>query len=165
MIIAAHIPIGVCSPDALDGWWANACVTEPELFVKLHSYPNLILWVAGHRHVNTVAAFQSPDPTRPELGFWQVETSSLRDFPQQFRMFEIVRNTDDTVSILATDVDPAVADGTPASVSRAYSVAAQQLFRNPLDPMPNGSYNAELVIRLSVEMQEKIRNSGTPIRK
>ena len=62
-------------------------------------------------------------------------------------------------------IDPAVAEGTPASVSRAYSVAAQQLFRNPLDPAPNGSYNAELVIRLSPEMQQKIRNSGTPMRK
>ena len=165
MIIAAHIPIGVRPAGALDGWWANACVTEQELFAKLHSYPNLILWVAGHRHVNTVAAFQSPDPARPELGFWQVETSSLRDFPQQFRMFEIVRNSDDTVSILATDVDPAVADGTPAATSRTYAVAAQQLFQNTLDPEPNFSYNAELVIRLSPEMQQKIRNSGTPLRK
>ena len=165
MVIAAHSPIGVEPAGALVGWWANACVTEPELFAKLHTYPNLILWIAGHRHLNHVAAFKSPDDARPELGFWQVETSSLRDYPQQFRMFEIVRNSDDTVSILTTDVDPAVAEGTPASVSRAYSVAAQQLFRNPLDPMPNGSYNAELVIRLSPEMQQKIRNSGTPMRK
>jgi metallophosphoesterase (TIGR03768 family) len=165
MIIAAHIPIGVRPAEALDGWWAKACVTEQELFATLHSYPNLILWIAGHRHVNTVTAFPSPDPARPELGFWQVETSSLRDYPQQFRMFEIVRNSDDTVSILTTDVDPAVADGSPAATSRAYSVAAQQLFRNELDPAPNGSYNAELVIRLSPEMQAKIRNIGTPLRK
>src|ERR1017187_4862464 len=27
-----------------------------------------------------------------KLGFWQFETSSLRDFPQQFRTFEILRN-------------------------------------------------------------------------
>lgn len=165
MIIAAHIPIGVRSADALDGWWANASVTEQDLFAKLHTYPNLILWTAGHRHLNHVAAFKSPDDSRPELGFWQVETSSLRDYPQQFRMFEIVRNSDDTVSILTTDVDPAVAEGTPAAISRTYAVAAQELFQNPLDPLPNGSYNAELVIRLSPEMQEKIRNSGTPLRK
>ena len=80
-------------------------------------------------------------------------------------MFEIVRNSDDTVSILATDVDPAVADGTPAATSRTYAVAAQQLFQNDLDPAPNVSYNAELVIRLNPEMQQKIRNSGTPLRK
>ena len=165
MIIAAHIPIGVRPAGALDGWWANACVTERNLIAKLHTYPNLILWIAGHRHVNAVTPFPSPDAARPELGFWQVETSSLRDYPQQFRMFEIVRNSDDTVSILTTDVDPAVAEGTPAAVSRTYAVAALELFRNPLDPAPNGSYNAELVIRLSAEMQEKIRNSGTPIDK
>ena len=62
-------------------------------------------------------------------------------------------------------VDPAVADGTPAATSRTYAVAAQQLFRNELDPAPNVSYNAELIIRLSPEMQQKIRNSGTPLRK
>jgi hypothetical protein len=64
---------------------------------KLHTYPNLILWVAGHRHLTAVTALESPDPDRPELGFWEVETLSLRDFPQQFRTFEIVGNGDDTV--------------------------------------------------------------------
>ena len=112
------------------GWSSAACVSEEELIAKLHSYPNLILWIAGHRHLNTVTAFPSPDAGHPELGFWQVETSSLRDFPQQFRTFEIVRNSDDTVSILATDVDPAVDDGSPAAISRTYGVAAQQIFNN-----------------------------------
>jgi len=43
-----------------------------------------------------------------KLGFWEVENSSLRDFPQQFRTFKIVRNDNNTVSIFVTDVDPAV---------------------------------------------------------
>ena len=51
-----------------------------------------MLWIAGHRHRNPVTAFASPDPERPELGFWKIETSSLRDFPQQFRTFDIVRS-------------------------------------------------------------------------
>ena len=37
-----------------------------------------------------------------------METSSLRDFPQEFRTFKIVRNTTILVSIFVTDVDPAV---------------------------------------------------------
>ena len=77
----------------------------------LHAYPNLILWIAGHRHINTVTA-QPYNPAdfkdHPERSFWEVETASLRDFPQQLRTFEIRRNADNTISILTTDVDPAV---------------------------------------------------------
>ena len=171
MIIAAHIPIGVEKPGAFMSWWSNAHVSEAALFAKLHEYPNLLLWIAGHRHFNTVTAFPSPDPNRPELGFWQVETASLRDFPQQFRTFEIVRNSDNTVSIFATNVDPAVEEGTPAAISRSYAVAAHHFFANskissnPGLFTPTGSYNAELVVQLSPEMQKKIQNYGAPIRK
>jgi hypothetical protein len=129
------------------------------LIAKLHSYPNLLLWVAGHRHLNTVTAFKSPDPARPELGFWQVETSSLREIPQQFRLFEIVRNNDNTVSIITTNVDPAVKNGSFAAKSRSYAVAAQQTFNLP----PSGSYNAQLFKQLTPEMQAKLQRFGTPL--
>jgi metallophosphoesterase (TIGR03768 family) len=170
MIIAAHAPIGVEKPESFIGWWSRSPVPEKMLVDKLHTYPNLILWIAGHRHVNAVTAFKSPDDARPELGFWQVETSSLRDFPQQFRTFEIVRNSDNTISIFTTDVDPAVKDGSLAAISRSYGIAAQQLYSKTLSSSPSppglctGSYNAELVIQLSPEMQAKIQNYGTPIR-
>jgi len=156
MIIAAHIPIGVEKPGSFTGWWSNSYVSEKNLTAILHTYPNLILWIAGHRHLNTVTAFKSPDDARPELGFWQIETSSLRDFPQQLRTFEIIRNSDNTISIFTTDVDPAVKDGSPAAISRSYAVAAQQIFNNPLAVMPAGSYNAELVKQLTPEMQAKL---------
>jgi metallophosphoesterase (TIGR03768 family) len=153
MIIAAHIPIGVEEAGSPMGWGSAACVSEAELIGKLHTYPNLILWIAGHRHRNPVTALASPDADRPELGFWEIETSSLRDFPQQFRTFEIVRNSDDTVSILTTDVDPTVEDGSPAATSRTYAVAAQQIFNNPIGLLPTCSYNAELVLQLSPAMR------------
>ena len=164
MVIAAHIPIGVEPWPSMMGWNPTIPVTEAQFIAKLQEYPNLILWVAGHRHINTVTAFKSPDPARPELGFWQIETSSLRDFPQQFRIVEIVRNTDNTVSILATDVDPIVKEGSPAAISRSYAVAAQQIFKNDLPYLPTGSYNAELVAQLSPEMQAKMQKVGKPVR-
>jgi hypothetical protein len=153
MIIAAHVPIGVEPAGSPMGWGSSAYGSEEEFIAKLHTYPNLILWIAGHRHRNPVTAFKSPDADRPELGFWEVETSSLRDFPQQFRTFEIVRNSEDTVSILTTDVDPVVEDGSPAATSRTYAVAAQQIFNNPIGLLPACSYNAELVVQLSPQMQ------------
>lgn len=165
MIIAAHAPIGVEAWPSMMAWSHYAAVTEPELIAKLHEYPNLLLWVAGHRHINAVTAFPSPDAARPELGFWQVETSSLRNFPQQFRTFEIVRNSDNTVSVFATDVDPAVKAGTPAAISRSYAVAAHEIFKNDLPFLPTGSANVELVKQLSPEMQAQIQKAGVSVSK
>ncbi len=173
MIIAAHIPIGVDDPNGELGWWKDPqnAVSLPELVALLHKHPNFILWASGHRHLNTVKAFASPDPVNaPEKGFWQVETSSLRDFPQQFRTFEIYLNSDNTISIVATNVDPAVKDGTPAARSRSYAVATQQIINNNIftnnptkdpsvKPMPTGSYNAELVKKLSPEMTMKMQKA------
>ena len=138
MIIATHIPIGVSAIGSEMEWWLGEsgitaqnlnAVNLAGLVTTLQGTPNLLMWIAGHRHMNAVKAFVSSDSTKPEQGFWQVETSSLRDFPQQFRTFEIYLNSDYTVSILATNVDPAVAPGTPAATSRSYAIAAQQIVK------------------------------------
>lgn len=159
MIIAAHIPLYMMD---LRG---HAQITQKQLIDKLHTYPNLLMWLAGHYHQNTVTAYKSPDPNHPELGFWQVETSSLRDFPQEFRTFQILRNSDNTISIVTTDVDPAVKDGSLAASSRTFAVATEQLFKNKINYLPTGVYNAELVKQLTPEMQKKLQNYGTPIKK
>jgi metallophosphoesterase (TIGR03768 family) len=152
MIIAAHIPIGVVkigdetewwlgdrTATTTNGWWIDPtaptqnAVDLATLVATLQNTPNLLMWIAGHRHFNTVKAFVSPDKVNaPEKGFWQVETSSLHDFPQQFRTFEIYLNSDYTVSIVTVNVDPAVADGTPAAKSRKNAIAAQQIVQNNL---------------------------------
>ncbi len=144
MIIACHIPIAVNNIGTEMEWWlgdanatiANAC-TITELVTKLQSSTNLLMWIAGHLHVNTVKALKSPDPTgAPEKGFWQVLSSSLRDFPQQFRTFEIYLNSDYTVSIEAVNVDIAVKEGTPAATSRKYAIATQQILHGELKGNP-----------------------------
>ncbi len=142
MIVAAHIPIGVETIGSEVEWWEsdkdpNAteqnAVSLTELVNELWNTPNLLMWLAGHRHVNTIKAFLSPDPANaPEKGFWHVETSSLRDFPQQFRTFQIHLNSDYTVSIVTTNVDPSVAEGTPAATSRSYSIAVEQILQTNL---------------------------------
>lgn len=186
MIIAAHVPIGVQPLGSHMEWWDNSAnrfgtqnaVTLNGLITELQRHPNLLMWISGHLHQNTVKAF--PGPT-PEQGFWEIQTSSLRDFPQQFRTFEIHLNGDYTISIVATNVDPAVGDGTPAATSRAYAVAAQQICGNPtiyqnsatvvdlmtqartsipdasISAMPDGSYNAILYKRLSPAMRARMQ--------
>lgn len=94
----------------------------------------------------------------------EVETASMRDFPQQFRVWEILRNSDDSISILTTCVDPVVETDSPAWKSRGYGVGAERIFgRLPLDDTSSHSYNAELVVKLSPAMQTKIAGYGTPL--
>ncbi|MBW4056076.1 MAG: TIGR03768 family metallophosphoesterase [Proteobacteria bacterium] len=144
MIIACHIPICVTNVGTELEWWLgepglttkNAC-NITELVTTLQNSTNLLMWISGHRHVNHVKAFKSPDPVNAaEKGFWQVESSSLRDFPQQFRTFEIFLNSDYTVSIEAVNVDIAVKEGTPAATSRKYAIATQQILQNPIKSNP-----------------------------
>ncbi len=161
MIICAHIP--VCPYLYPTIWTEQTVISDVNLAKKISSkYGNVIMWIAGHVHRNTITP--QPDPANPGYGFWEVETPSLRDHPQQFRRFEMVRSSDkQTLSIFVIDVDPAVnpallKDGlhSPAYTSRSYAMAAQQIFGNPwvqgpgVDPTYNSSvYNAQLVIQLS----------------
>lgn len=164
MIIAAHVPIGVAFGEEV-GWYDET--VERDLIAELKTYPNLILWVSGHRHLNTVTAFKSDDVNHPENGFWEVETKSLREFPQQFRTFDIVRNSDNTISIFITNVDPNVKPGSFADISRSYALASHQIYglMEPSLSFGPATYNAELVVQLSPEMQTKIQKYGTPINK
>jgi metallophosphoesterase (TIGR03768 family) len=195
MIICAHIPVnayGQQQPQpgqpygVLPIWITNPAVDEnvslQDLLDTLHSYPNLVLWLSGHVHRNTITPQPQGDPANG-IGFWEVETPSLRDYPQQFRRFEIVRNPNQTISIFALNVDtavnPAIAENgslSPAWTSRSYALAAQQIFGNPWrqgpgmvpsdpddpdDPSSSCVYNAELVIQMSQispQLQDKINN-------
>jgi metallophosphoesterase (TIGR03768 family) len=184
MIIAAHIPFNpyrnlvtdptqtVASPppppmdlfipksNAYPG--ATSVVYDATLLTFLQGYPNLIMWIAGHRHMNTVTP--QFHPTDPTLSFWEVETSSLRDFPQQFRTFKICRNSDNTVSIIITNVDPAVAAVSPATTSRGSAIAAARISAAvPIDDATSHSLNAELVVQLTPKMQAIIADAGTPL--
>jgi hypothetical protein len=150
------------------GWSALPAVTavsDRELIAKLNTYPNLLLWLAGHRHKNTITALPSPDSSHPEYGFWGVETSSLREFPQEFRTIKVDRNSDNNISIYVTNVDPIV-DGSLAAKSRTNAIAANQIFHGmpPATPGSYGTLNAELVKQLTPAMQAKIQKYGTPIK-
>ncbi len=154
MIIAAHVPIGVAAGQL--GWYNTK--VESDLIAELKTFPNLILWIAGHRHLNTVTALASTDLDHPENGFWEVETKSLREFPQQFRTFDIIFNSDNTLSIKIINVDPEVKDGSLAAISRSYAIASAQIYNQAEILMPTGSrsYNAELIKVLTPEMQSRI---------
>ncbi len=157
MIIAAHVPIGVEPNGSMLGWYPDQ-TEENRIIAELKKYPNLILWASGHRHRSQVTAFTSDDADHPENGFWEVETKSLKEFPQQFRTFRIVSNTDNTLSIFVTNVDAEVIDNPLAATARSYAIAAAQLYGIMDDVIANDrtGKNYELIVPLSNEMQSKM---------
>jgi metallophosphoesterase (TIGR03767 family) len=85
----------------------------------LLSYPNVVLWVNGHTHVNSVTAHPHPGG-----GFWEVNTASHIDFPQQARIVELADNHDGTISIFGTIVDSAAPLSVPAGLDSPQALAA-----------------------------------------
>lgn len=75
-----------------------------EFIAMLHEYPNMVAWINGHTHNNTIQAHPAPGGTG---GFWEITTASCIDFPQQQQMIEIVDNRDGTLSLFTTVVDHA----------------------------------------------------------
>jgi len=166
MVLACHIPIlpQTSAADTNRSSTFHDTASESNLVATLHNYPNLLLVMAGHRHQNVVTPFPSPDPDHPERGFWEVETVSLRDFPQQLCAWEILRNSDNSISILTTSVDPVIETNSPAWNSRTYGLAAERIFgRIAFDDTSSRTYNVELVKYLSPAMQEKIADIGEPL--
>jgi hypothetical protein len=117
-------------------------------------------------HRNNIKPQRSPYLDRPEYGFWEVENPSLRDMPQEFRTYEILRNTDNSISIRVTDIDPDAPTNSQADISRGFSVGASRIFGVPSTNLTDtASYteNGELVKLLTPPMQAKIASLGEPL--
>ncbi|MBB3040522.1 TIGR03767 family metallophosphoesterase [Nocardioides soli] len=101
-------------------WTMNSTVTgsiDPgrrvhgdELVKELLRHPNVIAWVNGHTHSNKIL----PHPRKKKGGkgraavvggFWEINTASHIDWPQQARLIEVADNRDGTLSIFTTMID------------------------------------------------------------
>ncbi len=95
IVITSHHPI----QDIYNGYSPSARrVLGAEIESYLISKPAVIAWICGHTHRHRIAYF-GPDVTR---GFYQIETSSLIDWPQQGRIIEIFLTQDDEICIAST---------------------------------------------------------------
>lgn len=104
--------------------------------------PNVILYLAGHKHYDRVW----PNFRRDGRGFWQVITNALAGAPQEARMIELMENGDGSLSIFTTML------GHDASAGSLASIARELAWRRrpggpPASPAGGPMRNVELVLR------------------
>lgn len=80
----------------------NMVTVSGKLRQTLNSFPNVIMHLVGHGHHNTVTARPGASPAH---GYWEVQTCSLIEWPQQGRLVELVDNRDGTAEIWLTMFD------------------------------------------------------------
>jgi metallophosphoesterase (TIGR03767 family) len=120
-----------------------------ELVALLHRHSNVIAWVNGHCHRNRITPREHDEPRR---SFWEINTASHVDAPQQARIIEVASNGDGTLSLFTTMIDadsPARAartDLTPVGLASLYRELAYNdlTFRDRRGSREDG--NAELLL-------------------
>lgn len=117
----------------------------------VHRFPNVVLWVNGHSHVNRV--WSHVDPLGQSGGFWEVNTAAHCDSPEQARTVELVDNNDGTLSIFGILVDHAgpASGAVDGGVLDLAAISRELAFNdNQLDPAASlgtiEDRNVELII-------------------
>jgi metallophosphoesterase (TIGR03767 family) len=90
----------------------------------LLQYPNVVAWVNGHTHHNLVKSFKRPSGWDVGGGFWELNTASHIDWPEQARIVELVDNNDGTLSVFGTIIDHAAPSKWPANPTTSLELAA-----------------------------------------
>ncbi len=104
VVLVSHHGADRISSDAGAFGRPRAGVVEGQAFVDfVAGYPNVVASIIGHEHAHEIQFRRSSgDPSR---GFWEIGTSSIADYPQQFRVVEIFDEGAGWARIRATVVD------------------------------------------------------------
>ena len=112
-----------CTTDDTHGHDVNpGCDLDPRDSAPIHlgddleallwENPNVIAWIAGHSHLNSIEPHPNPGG---QGGFWSVRVAAEADWPQQSRLLELFDNEDGTLSLFGTIIDHASPATAPAS--------------------------------------------------
>lgn len=90
VILLSHHPLERLKNDYSPlGSTDRVCSEELEEFFS--KFSNIVAWLAGHEHRNTLSRVGK------ENGFWLIETCSLIDWPQEGRVIEFFEDDEDLV--------------------------------------------------------------------
>ncbi len=105
MMLFSHHTVATMDNDTTGEQAPGKRILGDQLLALLLRYPNVIAWVNGHTHVNNIIPHRRPAGWSVHGGFWEINTASHIDFPQQARIVELVDNQDGTLSIFGTIID------------------------------------------------------------
>lgn len=91
----------------------------------LNANPHVVAYVTGHTHENRVMACGAAGGCPAGGNWWEINTASEIDWPQQSRLLEIMDNRDGTLSVFGTLLDHSATYEVPASGSAAAFTVAQ----------------------------------------
>ena len=153
VIVASHHP----SSKLQDDGFPERFITEEELNGTLKSYANVLIYNVGHSHENEIIPRLKEDGPG---GFYQIQVSSLVDWPQQFRFFELVDNGNGTLSLFTVVVDHAGEEGGMTETARAWSLIDYQTGWEPGGPgVEPQDRNAELIFAVPAGFADAVANA------
>lgn len=118
-------------------------ISQQDFQDTLKSYPNVFLHVAGHKHSHKITCVGTQD-----RGYWEVQSASLLDYPQQSRLFEIVYEGNNVGAIHTCVVDHNSPAGSLASYSR--SLAHKDANRDAQDYYAGKAEDRNTILRFSI---------------
>jgi metallophosphoesterase (TIGR03767 family) len=137
VIIFSHHTIATMNnPFIATGLDLQQRILGPAVRTELLKHAHVVAWVNGHTHKNQIVAHK---PASGAGGFWEINTASHVDFPQQARLIELVDNQDGSLSIFTTMVDHAGPASYAGSLSDTVSLAALSRELSANDPQEDAS--------------------------
>ncbi|MEO6473108.1 MAG: TIGR03767 family metallophosphoesterase [Aeromicrobium sp.] len=149
LIFSHHTSGTMDNPFVATGGDTSIRVMGAAVVSLLLANSNVIAWINGHTHKNQIWAHKAASGTG---GFWEINTASHVDFPQQSRLIELIDNADGTLSIFATMIDHAgpAAYGGVLNNPVALAGLARELAAN--DPQQRASAQEGVVADRNVEL-------------
>jgi len=149
IVFSHHTSDTMGNPLVLTGLDASPRVLGPTVTSFLLSQPRVIAWVNGHTHRNQITPHARADGSG---GFWEINTASHIDFPQQGRLIEVVDNGDDTYSIFTTVIDHAGPADYAGVLSNPVSLAGLSRELSVNDPQANIASRSGPVLARNTEL-------------
>ncbi len=124
-----------------------------------HRFPNVVLWLNGHRHVNEISL--CPSPANDGSAFVDIATCSIADWPSQARLVELLANRDGTLSVLTEMLD----HGAPPVPEDATTTVANMaaLHRELAANVPGAGFGSRLEGRPADRNVEVVLPSPFPV--
>lgn len=125
----------------------GGAITQERFRSMVASYPNVILHITGHGHANNSSVY-----VENRRGYWEVMLASVVDFPSQTRIFEIVYEGRQIISIYMTNIDANAPKGSFVHTALQYA-AARLFFGLASDPIADWEAEKEhrnLILRTKI---------------